>query len=91
MTRQPATAAGRALLEDNGPRVVTGEHDMLTRILAIEAEAAEPPAGAVLVTEEALARALPKALQLPFGTAEGDLNAAGWARSILAALRGEGA
>jgi hypothetical protein len=37
----PTTAAGRALVEDE-PRVVTGEHSMLTRVLAIEAEAAAP-------------------------------------------------
>ncbi len=36
---EPRTAAGRALVEDE-PRLVTGEHSMLARVLAIEAEAA---------------------------------------------------
>jgi hypothetical protein len=36
---KPRTAAGRELVEDE-PRLVTGEHSMLARVLAIEAEAA---------------------------------------------------
>jgi hypothetical protein len=35
---EPRTAAGRELVEDE-PRLVTGEHSMLARVLAIEAEA----------------------------------------------------
>ncbi len=37
---EPRTEAGRRLVEDE-PRVVTGEHSMLNRVLAIEAEAAQ--------------------------------------------------
>ena len=36
----PITHAGRVLVEDE-PRLVTGEHDMLTRVLAIESDAWE--------------------------------------------------
>jgi hypothetical protein len=39
MTDSPRTPTGRQLVEDE-PRLVTGEHDMLTRVLAIEREAA---------------------------------------------------
>lgn len=37
---EPTTEAGRALVADE-PRLVTGEHSMLTRVLAIESEARE--------------------------------------------------